>query len=68
MGRWTSFRQLSRSASDERNSNGKFAEKANHGTLTADERAEYEAYIEELDVIAIFKVKARAALGRQRHD
>lgn len=42
------------------------AEKANHGRLTADERAEYEAYIEELDVIAIFKVKARAALRRQQ--
>lgn len=44
------------------------AEKANQGTLTATERAEYDGYIEELDVIAIFKVKARAALRRQRHD
>lgn len=44
------------------------AEKANQGKLTTEERVEYEGYIEELDVIAIFKVKARAALRRQGHD
>lgn len=41
------------------------AEKANEGTLSAAERDEYERYIEELDVIAIFKLKAKAALRRQ---
>lgn len=42
------------------------AEKANEGNLSADERSEYERYIEELDVIAIFKLKARAALRRRQ--
>jgi predicted DNA-binding protein len=42
------------------------AEKANQGSLSVDERAEYERYVEELDVIAIFKRKARAALRRQQ--
>lgn len=41
------------------------ADKANEGTLSVDEREEYERYIEELDVIAIFKLKAKAALRRQ---
>lgn len=40
------------------------AEKANQGTLSADEREEYAAYIEELDMIAILKLKAQAALRR----
>lgn len=41
------------------------ADKANDGTLSAEERQEYEGYIEELDIIAIFKLKAKAALRRQ---
>ena len=41
------------------------AEKANQGSLTADEREEYEEYVEGLDLIAVFKLKARAALRRQ---
>ena len=41
------------------------AEKANQGALSDGEREEYEGYIEELDVIAIFKLKAKAALRRQ---
>ncbi len=40
------------------------AEKANQGTLSAEEREEYEEYVEGLDLIAVFKLKARAALGR----
>lgn len=43
------------------------AEKANEGTLTHEEREEYAGYIDELDVIAIFKLKARAALRRQNN-
>ncbi|HEY5313252.1 MAG TPA: hypothetical protein VIK18_12065 [Pirellulales bacterium] len=42
------------------------AEKANQGTLSAAEREEYAEYVEGLDLIAIFKLKARAAL--RRHD
>jgi hypothetical protein len=40
------------------------AEKADQGTLSAAEPQEYEGYIEELD-IALFKLKAKAALRRQ---
>ena len=35
------------------------AERANEGTLTPDERAEYLSYVEAADVLAIFKVKAK---------
>jgi hypothetical protein len=41
------------------------AAKANEGTLTDDERQEYAEYVEGLDLIAIFKLKAQAALDRQ---
>lgn len=41
------------------------AEKANQGTLSAEEREEYAEYVEGLDLIAVFKLKARAALRRQ---
>jgi hypothetical protein len=41
------------------------AEKANQGTLSAEEREQYEEFVEGLDLIAVFKLKARAALGRQ---
>lgn len=40
------------------------AEKANDGRLSSEEREEYARYVDELDVIAIFKLKARAALRR----
>lgn len=41
------------------------ADKANEGTLSAAEQEEYEGYIDDLDTIAIFKLKAKAALRRQ---
>ena len=41
------------------------ADKANQGTISAEERDEYAEYVEGLDLIAIFKMKARAALRRQ---
>jgi hypothetical protein len=41
------------------------AAKANLGQLTESERVEYEEYVEGLDVIAIFKAQARAALRRR---
>jgi hypothetical protein len=39
------------------------AEKANEGTLTEPERAEYEAYINTDDFISILKLKARRYLA-----
>lgn len=38
------------------------ADKNSEGTLTPRENAEYEAYVEALDVIAILQAKARKAL------
>jgi hypothetical protein len=38
------------------------AEKNAEGLLTADEEAEYDAYVEALDVVAILQAKARRAL------
>ena len=40
------------------------AAKANEGRLSADERAEYEDYVEGIDLLAIFKAQARLALSR----
>ncbi len=41
------------------------ADKANEGVLTAEERAEYEAYIDAIDVISILQAKARSVLAGQ---
>jgi hypothetical protein len=41
------------------------AEKCNEGELTAEERAEYEAYVDAIDVISLLQAKARAVLARQ---
>jgi hypothetical protein len=38
------------------------AEKCNEGTLSAEERAEYEAYVMAANVVAILQAKARARL------
>jgi hypothetical protein len=38
------------------------AEKCNEGTLTAEERAEYESYVMAANVVAILQAKARARL------
>jgi hypothetical protein len=35
------------------------AERANGGTLTPDERAEYLSYVEAADLLAIFKLRAK---------
>ena len=40
------------------------ADKANAGTLTEPERAEYEHYVDVDDVIGLLKAKARALLGQ----
>ena len=39
------------------------ADKCNEGTLTPDERAEYESYVSALLVISILQAKARKLLG-----
>ena len=38
--------------------------KAEEGTLTAEEDAEYERYIEDGDVIALLQAKTRRSLGQ----
>lgn len=40
------------------------AEKANQGTLTSDEEAEYAYYVDVDDLIGLLKAKARHLLGR----
>ena len=40
-------------------------QKANDGTLTAAEDAEYKDFVEAVDVISIMQVKARRFLARQ---
>lgn len=39
-------------------------EKANEGQLTDEERVQYEEIVEGLDLLGVFKAKARAALAR----
>ena len=39
------------------------ADRCNQGTLNADERAEYEAYVSAAKVIAVLQSKARAVLA-----
>jgi hypothetical protein len=39
------------------------ADKSNEGELTEDERAEYAAYVDAVDVISILQAKARAVLS-----
>lgn len=41
------------------------AVKANFGELTPEERAQYEDFIEAIDLLAIFQAKARVALARK---
>jgi hypothetical protein len=41
------------------------AAKCNEGQLTPDEKSEYEAYVDALDVISLLQAKARAVLAKQ---
>lgn len=41
------------------------AGKANEGLLTDDERAEYAAYIDAMNIIGILQAKARSVLAKQ---
>lgn len=38
-------------------------EKANEGTLSEQERAEYEEFVDTLDFVAVLKAQARRSLG-----
>ena len=40
------------------------AEKCNDGTLTSPERAEYESYVNAIDLISVLQAKARIWLAR----
>ena len=40
-------------------------DKANGGDLSSEERADYEEFVESMDLVAILKSKARAAISRQ---
>jgi len=40
-------------------------EKANHGTMTAEEEAEYREFVEAVDVISILQAKARRVLAKR---
>lgn len=44
---------------------GELAEKANEGRLSADEQAEYEAYIEANNLLAVLQAEARFRLTHQ---
>jgi hypothetical protein len=41
------------------------ADKCTEGKLTAEERTEYEAYVDAIHVISILQAKARSGLARQ---
>jgi hypothetical protein len=44
----------------------KLARKANEGELTLQEREQYEAYVEAIDLISILQAKARKVLATTR--
>ncbi len=43
------------------------ADKANEGTLSADEAREYDTYIELMDFVALMRLKARACVSNVPH-
>lgn len=54
-----------RAAPEEQARIDELADKANEGLLTDEERAEYAAYIDAIDVISILQAKARSILAKQ---
>ena len=44
---------------------GELAEKANEGTLSEEERAEYEEYVEAVDLIGVLQSRARIVLAKR---
>ncbi len=53
-----------RADADTRARIAELADKCNEGSLTAQERAEYEDYVRAIDFIAILQSKARRLLAR----
>lgn len=41
------------------------ADKCDEGELTEEERTEYDAYVDAIDVISILQAKARSVIARQ---
>jgi len=41
------------------------ADRCNEGQLSEEERAEYEAYVDAIDVLSILQAQARSVLARQ---
>jgi hypothetical protein len=41
------------------------ADKANEGHLSEEEQAEYQAYVDAIDIISILQAKARSVIARQ---
>jgi len=42
------------------------ADKCNEGSISADERTEYESYVRAIDLISVLQAKARAWLAKHR--
>ena len=58
---------LAFSATDQvKNRSAELADKANFGTITDDERAEYERYIDLAEMLAIMKSRAKRFLANQQ--
>ncbi len=53
-----------RASAEEQDRIDELAEKCNEGTLSAEERAEYEDYVQALHFLGIVQAKARAILAR----
>jgi hypothetical protein len=45
---------------------GELRDKANHGTLTAEENEDYRAFVDAVDVISVIQSKARRYLASRR--
>jgi hypothetical protein len=45
---------------------GELAEKCNEGSLTPNERSEYESYVQAADLISVLQAKARVWLANRR--
>ena len=54
-----------RAPSEEQDRIDELAEKCNEGTLSAEERAEYEDYVRAIHFLGIVQAKARAILARK---
>lgn len=54
-----------RATPEEQDRIDELADKANDGLLNDEERSEYAAYIDAIDVISILQAKARSVLAKQ---